>query len=206
MKSLRTIAQPSRKNFISGLAALALLAACGGESARAQTTVLSFENIPDTYLYRAGNQNLGTYYPGLNFGPHVTVFDQVRYGYNSADFPPHSGNAVISGYGVDQPLRVDFLGFQCTFVDAWYTSNGALSLNAYDAADNLLATTTSPGNYPAKNTLISVSAPDIAYVTFYNGNMNSLTLDDFGYTPVPEPTVLVLLAVGGVAVLRRRRT
>ena len=193
------------RNLWTSLAVLAVLAVCGGGAARAEMIVVNFENVPDDYLYRAGNQNLGTYYPALNFGPHVTVMDRGRYGYNSSDYPPHSGNAIIWGDYVDQPLRVDFLGFQSTSVEAWYTSIYVVNLNAYDSADHLLASVSGPANYPGQITLISVSASDIAYVTFYNNGMSSLSLDDFAYTPVPEPTMLALLAVGGLAALQRRR-
>ena len=195
------------KKLAGILLTLALTSVINGGAARAEEVVLSFENVPDAYLYRAGNQNLGTYYSGLNFGPQVTVLDQARYGYNSTDFPPHTGNAVIWGDYVDQPLRVDFLGFQSTSVEAWYTSLYVVHLNAYDSADNLLASTASPINYPGQVSLISVSAPNIAYVTFYNNGMNYLSLDDLAYTPVPEPSTVALLALGagGLVIGRRRR-
>ena len=70
-------------------------------------------------------------------------------------------------------------------------------LEAYDSTNNLVASASSPPNYPGLISLISVSAPSIAYVKIHD-NINTLSVDDFAYTPVPEPSTLLLLSMGAV--------
>jgi len=55
--------------------------AWGGES------VVDFDSVPQTYWANDGNQNLGTYYAGLNFGPTATVLEATVYGYNDTSLP-----------------------------------------------------------------------------------------------------------------------
>ena len=171
-------------------------------------TTVDFEDLPDTYYYFGSRQNLDGYYAGLNFGPNATILDRVIYGYNDSGYPPHSGNAVLFN---DDPLpvRVDFVGSTANYVEAWYTSINPFYLEAYDASNNLLASSSGPDNYTT-NSLISVSAPNIAYVKFPSPGY-SYTLDDFGYEtgaviPAPGAILLGSIGVGLVGWLRRRRT
>ena len=99
-----------------------------------------------------------------------------------------------------------------------------LTLNAFDAANNLIATTTVFGtteggtagvNPPGETFTLSVSAANIARleifqpITSFN---DTIVLDNFsaeiGRAAVPEPASLTLLALGlvGTAVRRRRQT
>ena len=161
-------------------------------SSNALADMVDFEGIPDTYLFFGGGVNLGGYYPGLNFGPDATIFDQVRYGYNNIDFPPHSGDAVL-GSITNQTIKVDF-DIASTYVGAWYTSLGSFYLEAYDASDNLLDSAEGLSNL-GTNSLISVSGGSIAYVLFHDGG-GTYAIDDLEFTPVPVPGAVLLGLLG----------
>jgi hypothetical protein len=176
--------------------------------AGASLVVQDFENIPDTYLHSNGDQNLGGYLPGLFFGSYVTVLDKVRSGpgYNYISWPPHSGNAVIfstSSSVPDSIIRVDFLGSsKPDYVEAWYTSPySPLYMDAYDASDTLLCSTSQPANI-GTNILISVSHANIAYVKFHDSG-SCFTVDDLAYTP--EPATICLFGLGALSLIRRKK-
>jgi len=175
----------------------------GAGSAEATLIVQDFEGIPDQYLYFGGNQNLNGYLPGLNFSPQVTVLDRVRYGYNDTGYPPHSGDAVIFSDPEDY-MRIDFLGFTSPYVEMWYTCGTGFQfyVEGYNAAGQLVDSAAGSGNY-GSNALISISGAGIAYVMVHDTG-NLFTIDDLGY--IPEPAALSLLALGGLAVLKRRRS
>jgi hypothetical protein len=118
--------------------------------------------------------------------------------------------------------RVNFDAQDATFVDINYCSAETFYMEAYDASDNLLDSTSGPanrryleGNENGPGTL-SVTAPvgqTIAYVMVHDtGNywvVDNLVTDATGITVVPEPVTAtgLLLGVGCLAryVRRRRR-
>ncbi len=172
---------------------------------------LDFEGLPDQHYHYGGDQNLGSYYPGLTFGPDVTVLDRVIYGYNDAQYPPHSGNAVIfwdSGSYIDVALATP-----AGSVSAWYSSADDLTMEAYDAAGSLIASTVGSANLFSSR-FIGLSDPTagIARVRFLH-RPNYCVLDDLtvtgsgGSDDSPEPFTWVLLACTGIAgaIARRRR-
>mgnify|MGYP000507116822 CR=1 FL=1 len=113
----------------------------------------------------------------------------------------------------DDPFRADFLVPGINSVSVVLGDNGGdadnLFLKGFDDNDNLLGSSVkqlsagTPGGF-----LLSVSAPQIAYVEFGRtieriGEGNSVQFDNFTYetsdempTPVPEPTSAMLLGTG----------
>lgn len=168
--------------------AIVLFIAVLALSAVAELTVLDFENLPDEYLALGLGQNLADYYPGVTFGPEVTVLDRNRLGYQDLYFPPHSGDAVVwPGTNLDY-IRADFTDFVCDHVQLWYTCYNPIYLEAYDASDQSIATATGPLN-PSTNNLLSVTADNIAYVIIHDDG-STLTIDDFAFSPMEAITNL----------------
>jgi len=163
-----------------------------GPCAAAVITVEDFEGIPYTYQYygttgvAGSGENLGSYLPNLLFGPYVTVMDRSICGwrYNSTDYPPHSGDAVIWAAHYNY-IRVDFLAGATSYVEFWYTSAETVDLKAYDAASNMVGAASGVANYPGQNSFLSLSAQSIAYIIISVPRFGScLTIDDSGYVDV----------------------
>lgn len=112
--------------------------------ASAQTT-LTFGDLPSAYFFNNGGQNIGSYYPGVTFGPNVTALSVSRYGgYNSAAFPPQSGDVVLWD-ATDAAITISFAAPVQLF-SIWYTSVDPLTLQAYDQTNNLLGAATGAPN------------------------------------------------------------
>ncbi len=101
-------------------------------------------------------------------------------------FPTHSGLVVLMGAPKSGYLEVSFLR-PAKFVSAFVTSSQRLVLSAYDRDRQLLTQTILPGANLANsdsavppNTLLSVTANDIHYVTFcaFDGQF---TIDDLNF-------------------------
>lgn len=108
-------------------------------------STIGFEDLPDAYFFSSGGQNIGTFYPGLNFGSDVTALSVSRFGgYDNAAFPPHSGDVVIWS-ACDPNVDISFSAVQ-SMVGIWYTSFDPLTLSAYDGGGNLLGSATGNPN------------------------------------------------------------
>jgi hypothetical protein len=172
---------------------------------RATTVTIDFEGFPDSTIVT--NQ-----YPGLTFTNAIILTAGVSL--NEFEVPPHSGVNVVSDD--NGPMTIDFAS-AVTSVSGYFTYTVPLTLSAFDASDNLLATAKSafsnnlalsgdPGSSP--NELITLSsALGISSVEFLGDPAgSSFVLDDLTYVtsanPVPAPPIghglLVLLAIGGV--------
>jgi hypothetical protein len=139
---------------------------------------IDFEDVPQNYWFNSGNQNLSCYYYGLCFGPHATILEDEIYGYNSDDFPPHSGHAVLFSFTEDY-IRVDF-DDPVNHAGVWYTAWSTFYLEGYDSTGNLLNSTSGPYN-SGTNTYLEVNADDIFYVVMHDSG-NHFTVDDFDWT------------------------
>ena len=119
--------------------------------------------------------------------------------YDWFDYPPHSGNGVITNDPND-PITVAFSTAMYN-VSFWYAapdgivvtgSNGAVVIGAGVDATNPQITV------PGVVTSITISA---------NDGPDSVTVDDLKYTVVPEPGSFMLVGTGllGVAATLRRK-
>ncbi len=101
-------------------------------------------------------------------------------------FPPHSGAVVLMGSPKSGLLEASFVR-PVNFISAFVTSSQRLVLSAYDQSRQLLNQAVLPsGNLAnseegvAPNTLLSISANNIHYVSFcaFDGQF---TVDDFSF-------------------------
>jgi len=163
--------------------------------------VFDFEDIPETYWYEGGGQNMGSYYPEVTFGPKATILEDQIYGYNSIGYPPHSGHAVLTSE--EYTLRIDFAN-PTNHVGFWFSTAGGFYLRSYDSNDVMIneQVTNTTINY---NDYISVNfeTDAIAYVNIV-GAFNT-TIDDFEYGAVPIPGAVWLLGSGLVGIVGIRR-
>lgn len=159
-----------------------------------------------------------TQLPGLTFS-NATVLTSGS-SLNDIEFPPHSGQNVIFDDG--GPMSIAFSS-PVFGVGGFFTYLAPLTLSAYDASSNLIASITSSylsnlalsgdsGSLP--NELLTLtSLAGISSLTISGDSAGgSFVLDDltFDNTPpvsTPEPTTLVLLGMGLVTAwgVRRRR-
>lgn len=137
---------------------------------------------------------------------------------NEFEFPPHSGSNVVFDAG--GPISISFL-VPVTNVSAFFTYGTQLTITAFDASNNVLATLTSAfnnnqalsgdvGSHP--NEFLSFSmVSGISRITISGDpGGGSFTLDDLTFdtaAPVPEPASLSLLlgGIGGLCIARLRR-
>ena len=197
----------ARKHLIAIPALIALGVPFLMGAARADTT-LTFENIPQDYYSDAGNQNLGSYYQGVTFGPGVTILDSVGGGLNSTAFPPHSGNAVATTAS-DPDFTFSFAAPQ-SGVSFWYTSvfGGTATATLHGGGTEVLSLTGNTGS-TSQAAFASKNIDSVTITSLYN----AATYDDIhfngSFTAVPEPSSTAALAMGmlgmiGLAAGRRR--
>jgi RHS repeat-associated protein len=165
--------------------------------------VIDFETLPDAFFFNGGGQNIGNHYPGLTIGPDVTGLSVSRFGgYASDAFPPHSGDVAI--FDAADPTVTIAFSSPVQFFGIWYTSFDPLTLQTFDASDNLLGSIVGSPNTDGTtgtNSFISLANPAISSVSL-TSSPGLFTLDDL--TTVPEPSTFALLASAFLALILYR--
>lgn len=109
----------------------------------------------------------------------------------------------------DASLRADF-DSPVDFVSIDFVPNNGYDpgiLRAFNSSGDLIETVNTPGTSGAgsvETAMITRLTPDIAYVIASAPSGTDVHLDRLAF--VPEPTTLSLLGLGGLALIRRRRT
>lgn len=178
-----------------------LLFAVAAPAAKAAIRTIDFETLADWEVVDDQFLSQGADFNGL------AVAARAGQSLNPT-YPPHSGQTVI----VDHPfgtgtVRVDAVGPLWDYVAGYVTGAQAVTMTAYDSGGNPLGTAATPGpnwvgspsGYPP-NILLSISAPQIAYVEFEDSG-NTYTIDDFSFRQIPEPTTLVIWGVLAAAAI-----
>ena len=121
-------------------------------------------------------------------------------GYDYFDYPPHSGNGVITNDPNDQITMTFTAGIGSPTVSGWYVDPSGITVDAYDSHGNLLAAVNEAGIIGADASFsISGGAKLISYITVTDdgGSPDALVLDDISATPTvitPEPGTWLLLS------------
>lgn len=149
-------------------------------------------------------------FPGFTFF-NATVLS-AGFSLNEFEFPPHSGSNLVFDDG--GALVISFLTPFDSF-SGYFTYSQSLTLEAFDASNNLLGTVNSaffsnlalsgdPGSSP--NEFLSLSFAGISSVRITGDPTGgSFVLDDLTAT-VPEPSSILLLLSGtaGLAAFRKK--
>jgi len=165
--------------------------------AGSQTTfTINFEQYPE--YTQITNQYAGQYATFTNALQLVAPY------YDYFDYPPHSGNGVITNDPND-PIQVNFaptipnlLG-GVDKVTGWYTDPNGVTVSAYNSKGGLI-TTFNGAPVIGSNLEFSLINPGggIAYITISDngGNPDNETVDDITYEYVPEPNGLLVMCSG----------
>ena len=183
---------------------LAIFFAMIGTTNAAMVT-LDFEDLGEQYWYLGGNQNISDFYPGLYFGPDVTVSETSKHGFNHLVYPPHSGNQVVHSHGTDF-IEVSF-SKPVSDVGAWFTfAVDPGVMEGYDSSGKLVGSASLAVNYPKASDFMGIHSSnyDIASVIIY-GKTNYWTMDDFSYNEIPLPGTIWLLSAGLIGFLGKKR-
>jgi len=187
--------------------------------------LINFEDLPNANIADfcgGGGQNVGNFYAGQG----VANIGNDVFGLNSAcgqtGYPASSGDITL--FSEDDFATIQFTS-SVSSVSVEYVALDPIILTAYDSMGNQLATTGGcmmPGigcantdGTTGSDSLLSVSADDIAYVTLGNtGLADEFAFDDLSFSPqqastVPEPrawpVLLFMMAGLGLWKLRASR-
>jgi probable HAF family extracellular repeat protein len=154
----------------------------------ASASAISFEDLPDAYFFNVGDQNIGTFYPGLTFGPDVTALSASRFGaYDDLAFPAHSGDVVV--WDASDPAVTVTFTVPVSQFGVWYSSVDPLNVEAFGTRNEVVDISELKANsdgVTGSSSFFSLSTPGVQTVQI-KGNAGLFVLDDVSFTAVPEP-------------------
>lgn len=174
-----------------------MLLAVLASSARASATTINFETLPATNMFFGGDVNIGTFYPGVNFGPDVTGLNAATGDVNPTAFPPHSGNVVVWSAG-SNTVDIEFTQ-PLSSVGFFYTSLDPLTLTALGPGNVVLGSVVGAANtdgFVGTSNPLLLTLAVITDITI-TGTAQNFVFDDLTFTSsvptVPEPTSFFLV-------------
>jgi len=175
---------------------LTFFLALAASLAIARADTVDFEDLPLNNIANFGSCDgggtpIGNYYAGVgvaSIGPDAVGLDSSC---GITGYPPNSGN--INVLGADDFTTISFRSLESS-VSVYYVAYDPIVLTAYDSSNNIIGSNTGLANtdgFTGSDSLLSVTAPDISYVTLGNiGLAFEYTFDDLSFTPIPEPLSL----------------
>jgi len=183
-----------------------VLAGASVASAAVYDSVTDFEGaiLPGYYL-----EDFNEYFEGQITDP---SYDFAEGGWAYTTWAPnglYSGPGVWSTNTAFDPLNIDFTGDPVTAVggNMWVTDiafgviPGEIEIQLSDGTVETIPTS-DPTNFRGFTTDVPITSMSITPIT--SGANGWATLDNFYVGAVPEPVSLLLLALGSLAVVRRR--
>jgi hypothetical protein len=179
-----------------------------GTSAHATATTITFETLPTANMFFGGDMNIGTFFPGVNFGPDVTGLNAATGDFNPVAFPPHSGSIVVWSAS-SNTVNIEFTQ-TLSSVGFFYTSLDPLTLTGLGAGNLVLGDIVGAANtdgFSGTSDPLFLNLNGITAITIA-GSAQNFVLDDLTYTPAvpstPEPATFLLFASGLAALALSR--
>ena len=161
--------------------------------------LLTFENLSEGDIVSNQFTPLGVTVGG---GPMVVTAGSLL---NEIDFPPHSGANVL----IDEDGPISFLFAPgVSSVSGFFTYATQLTIDVFDPGGMLLTTGQSAGLTNFGSNEFFEFTGDIGSISIAglpSGAGPSFTLDDLSFSPVPEPSAILLLLPVAAGVLRGLR-
>jgi hypothetical protein len=177
----------NRIGTISLALGLTVMAAAGAQ------TVLNFDDVDTS----PGVVSMPAGYGGLNWGGNIGLWGSPQPPYNPQSIP----NRVLfnrSGESGVAESDATFIGGPKTFDGAYFTGGaGTAQFNLYSGAT--LVATSGILNLSSTPTFLASGYSGPVDKVGIVGDRGFFAMDDFTYEPVPEPSTLGLLALGGLA-------
>jgi hypothetical protein len=157
------------------------------------------------------NNNLGDHAQDNIF--HVGAIDDGNGGYELAVNASHNSDAELNPFKVNNSpfgtspevfTQSGWYTFQVTFTPSATPDTVDVLFEVVDDGGGTFFSATTQSS-PAQYSLSTAGGDRYGWLTFVETD-NGLPVDSTFVTAVPEPTSLALLALGGLAVLRRRRS
>ncbi|MGD0830222.1 MAG: PEP-CTERM sorting domain-containing protein [Terracidiphilus sp.] len=163
------------------------------------TYTIDFEEFPE--FTQITNQYSADYVTFQN------ALQLVAPDYDYFDFPPTSGNGVITNDPND-PIQLNFSG-AVEGVTGFYADPNGITVTAYNSTGGILDIFDGAAVIGSDLEFEVTSNSQIAYITISDdtGSPDSETVDDISFTVTPEPDSFLLLGSGllGLAGMLRRK-
>ena len=203
---------------------------------KAVTITFDDLSLPEGAAVTDQYADLGVIFSGTNTSPIIAQEENGEaYGYFYGEYPDRTDDVVLSDYVSGGNMLTDGLGKHSKYpfligddIKATFTmpvtqvsfylldvdARETFTVKAYNKDNNVIAEQTiksgDPGTGDGIATLIEISTTEtnpIDHIILDVPSWVGFAIDDFSFTPVPEPATIFLLGVGllGVAGLARKK-